>query len=143
MKTILKFAAACLFPALFFLAAGNLIAVEKSKDTPKFVYTCDCGKKCDCDTVATQPGKCPCGKELRENNILKIDGDKAIVCDCGGGCVCALHDTDPISCSCGAPLDEVSLKGLYACACGPDCKCNTVSDQPGTCACGKELRKVE
>jgi len=28
-------------------------------------YVCNCGKKCDCDTISQKPGKCPCGKEMK------------------------------------------------------------------------------
>ncbi len=143
MRTIMNVALPCLVAGFLFFVTGSPVAADDTKDSPQYIYTCDCGKKCDCNTVATSPGKCPCGKELRENNIIKLDGDQAVVCDCGGGCVCGLSDTDPQLCSCGVPLNEVSLKGLYACACGAGCACNTISDQPGNCACGKELRKVE
>lgn len=138
MKTFLGRIVACIVATWFVLAAGMLMADSKEQ----YLYTCKCGKKCDCNTVETQPGKCPCGKKLKENYILGINGDEAIVCDCGG-CVCDLSDTDPEMCSCGLPVNEISLKGLYVCACGPECTCNTVSKEPGTCPCGKDLKKVE
>ncbi len=143
MKTIVQLTVTAFLLNVFFLAPGSIVFQVLAEDAPQFIYTCACGKKCDCNTVATKPGKCPCGKKLAKSNILKIEGDKAIVCDCGGGCVCDLSDSDSGNCSCDLPVGEVSLKGLYVCACGKDCTCNTVSDKPGKCPCGKELRKVE
>jgi hypothetical protein len=29
-------------------------------------YACNCGPKCDCDTISQQAGKCPCGAEMKE-----------------------------------------------------------------------------
>ncbi len=28
-------------------------------------YVCDCGPKCDCDTISQKPGQCPCGKAMK------------------------------------------------------------------------------
>jgi hypothetical protein len=29
-------------------------------------YVCPCGEMCPCDTISQKPGKCGCGKELKE-----------------------------------------------------------------------------
>ena len=29
-------------------------------------YVCDCGPDCKCDTISQNPGKCPCGKEMKK-----------------------------------------------------------------------------
>ncbi len=29
-------------------------------------YACACGPECKCDTISQQPGKCTCGKEMKE-----------------------------------------------------------------------------
>lgn len=142
MKTNMFVSFAILSLILLFLMPAVLIA-EKAAKGSQFIYACKCGEGCDCNTVATEPGDCACGKKMGEYNVLKLDGDNAIVCACGGGCECDLNSADPSLCTCGVPVKTVSLKGLYACACGPGCDCNTVADAPGVCACGKELRKVE
>ncbi len=28
-------------------------------------FVCNCGPKCDCDTISQKPGKCPCGTEMQ------------------------------------------------------------------------------
>ncbi len=28
-------------------------------------YVCNCGPKCNCDTISQKPGKCPCGTEMK------------------------------------------------------------------------------
>jgi hypothetical protein len=28
-------------------------------------FVCNCGEKCDCDTISQKPGKCPCGTEMK------------------------------------------------------------------------------
>ncbi|GAB4340195.1 MAG: hypothetical protein Kow0089_13700 [Desulfobulbaceae bacterium] len=135
--------ATVLAAGFFFFCFASLPAFSDTNSDPQYIYTCKCRKNCDCGTVSTSPGTCPCGKKLKENTILNIEGDEAIVCDCGGGCVCDLSDSDPDLCSCGMPVNEVKLSGLYVCACGRGCTCNTVSDKTGNCACGKPLSRVE
>jgi hypothetical protein len=29
-------------------------------------YMCDCGPACDCDAISQNPGKCPCGTEMKK-----------------------------------------------------------------------------
>jgi hypothetical protein len=31
-------------------------------------YMCDCGPECKCDTISQNPGKCPCGMEMKKVN---------------------------------------------------------------------------
>lgn len=31
-------------------------------------YACDCGAECKCDTISQNPGKCPCGTEMKKVN---------------------------------------------------------------------------
>lgn len=148
MKTIMKFASISLLLTVFFLIPGNIVA-KKNVKNEQHLYTCNCGKNCPCETVMTTPGKCPCGKSLRMNAILKIEEDRAFVCNknmvcpCGGCCFCDLSKSEQGLCSCGLPLKEVNLQGMYVCACEHECTCKTVSDQPGTCPCGRKLEKVE
>jgi hypothetical protein len=28
-------------------------------------FVCNCGPKCDCDTISQKAGKCPCGKDMK------------------------------------------------------------------------------
>ena len=28
-------------------------------------FVCNCGPKCDCDTISQKAGKCPCGTEMQ------------------------------------------------------------------------------
>ena len=111
MKTVLKLTSAILVLAAYFFVAGSVFAEQPAGDSPDFIYTCKCGKSCDCNAVTTQKGKCPCGKKLQRNSVLKIEGDKAIVCACGGGCECDYNEGDG-SCSCGLPVNEISLEGI-------------------------------
>ncbi len=133
-----------MFVMVLFL--GLNVGAEENKDKgygEGFLYTCDCGETCACNDVSTKPGKCSCGNPLKPGNILKLDGNEAILCDCGGGCKCALDKNDPTKCSCGKTVKQVSVGGLYTCNCGSECTCNTVSDKPGNCACGAPLKKRE
>lgn len=105
------------------------------------VYVCDCGPECTCNTVATSPGSCTCGKELVWAHVVKVDGDEALLCTCDEGCSCAIDPADESKCGCGAPIRRMSLKGtgLYFCNCGGSCTCNHISAEPGNCGCGMEL----
>lgn len=125
------------------LAASHEKPMTEMKDDLTFLYVCNCGDACQCNTVATKPGKCSCGKELAAMHVLKIEKDEAILCTCGKGCSCAIDAKDPNKCGCGKPVKKVSLKGLYVCNCGPTCTCNSISDKPGKCRCGSELKKIE
>ena len=111
MKTILKTAAASLALSVFLFLAGSVFAEQPAGGNPDFIYTCKCGKSCNCNAVTTQKGKCPCGKKLQKNSVLKIEEDKALVCACGGGCECDYNESEG-TCSCGLPVNEISLEGL-------------------------------
>jgi hypothetical protein len=47
---------------------NGMISVEGQTKTYKSVgkYTCACGPDCKCDTISQKPGKCTCGKEMKE-----------------------------------------------------------------------------
>lgn len=46
----------------------GMISVEGQTKTFKNAgkYTCACGPDCKCDTISQKPGKCSCGKEMKE-----------------------------------------------------------------------------
>jgi len=46
----------------------SMISVEGQTKTYNSVgkYTCACGPDCKCDTISQKPGKCTCGKEMKE-----------------------------------------------------------------------------
>jgi hypothetical protein len=57
------------------LIKAKVTKVEKGKITMEgrerpFVsigkYACACGPECKCDTISQNPGKCTCGKEMKE-----------------------------------------------------------------------------
>ncbi len=109
------------------------------------LYVCDCGDACKCNSMATRPGNCACGKPMKWSHVVKIEGDEALLCTCTEGCACQIDAKDPAKCACGQPIKRVSLKGtgIRFCNCGGSCFCNTVSNQPGQCKCGMELKTVQ
>lgn len=120
------------------VSAAMVVAADKSK----VYYVCNCKDDCKCSTIAKEPGKCACGKELTAMHLLAIDKDTAVFCPCGADCTCERSKDDPNKCGCGKPVKVVSVKGKYVCGCGAGCGCATISDKPGKCACGKEMRQV-
>ena len=110
--------------ALFVLLALVLLWIvpavaEKAEDTIRNVYICGCGPACGCDMMAEKPGKCACGKDLLERQVLKEDADKVYVCACGDHCKCALDKNDPSKCGCGKELRAYpKKKPEYGCAHG-------------------------
>ena len=36
-------------------------------------YVCACGPDCGCDAVSQQPGKCPCGMEMKKGDMMGKD----------------------------------------------------------------------
>jgi len=137
---------------LVFAVAGMSLSVVEAGDGDQgkgdrrdLIYTCGCGEDCDCGMASTEPGTCGCGKDLEAGQVLKGEGDEAIVCTCGADCTCSLDPEDETKCACGKAVKRVSLKGtgLYFCNCGDSCGCNTVSAEPGECECGMELKKVD
>jgi len=127
---------------------GLSFAAEKQKTAKQapaqgtVLYVCNCGADCKCDTVATKPGKCACGKKHVQMHVLKIENNEATLCQCGKECQCKINESDATKCGCGKPVKRVSLKGLYVCGCGEGCTCNTISNKPGKCKCGQSLKKV-
>ena len=108
------------------------------------LYVCNCGDACKCNAMSTKPGNCACGKEMKWNHVVKVEGDEALLCTCAEGCTCQIDPKVAAKCGCGQPLKRVSLKGtgIYFCNCGGSCFCNTVSDQPGKCRCTMNLQNV-
>jgi len=109
------------------------------------IYWCDCGADCKCNSVATQPGKCSCGKEMAGGHVVFMEGNTALVCPCGAGCSCALDKADRTKCGCGKPIKRLNLEGtgVHFCNCGGSCGCNTLSDKPGACKCGMPLHQAK
>lgn len=109
------------------------------------VYWCDCGPECRCNSVATKPGKCSCGKEMAGGHVVFTEGNTALACTCGPTCTCTIDPNDHTKCGCGKPIKRLDLEGtgVYFCNCGGSCACNTVSDKPGTCRCGMPLHQAK
>ncbi len=126
------------------MLSAVLDAVKADEARQDVLYSCNCGKECNCNSVSTQPGDCKCGKPMKWGHVLKIDGTVASVCTCAEGCKCGLDPNDPTKCGCGNPVKKIDLKGtgIYFCNCGGSCTCNTVSDKPGKCKCGMDLKKA-
>lgn len=122
-------------------------AIAATADEPRtdVLYYCNCGPECKCNSVATKPGDCKCGKPMKWGHVVKIEGNEALVCTCDEGCKCAIDPNDSSKCGCGKPIKRVDLKGtgIYFCNCGGSCMCNTVSDKPGKCKCAMDLKKVD
>ena len=43
------------------------------------IYVCSMGETCPCDTMATKPGNCKCGKELIKTRVTKVEDDTIFV----------------------------------------------------------------
>ena len=108
------------------------------------IYYCACGPECTCNSVATKPGKCACGKELAGGHVVWTEGNTALVCTCGAECACKIDPKDHTKCGCNQPVKRIDLTGtgVYFCNCGGSCGCNTVSAQPGPCKCGMPLHQA-
>lgn len=131
--------AAVLSVIVFFVVSVAMVAAA---DKSKVYYVCNCKDDCKCSTIAKEPGKCSCGKELTAVHLIAIDKGTAVFCRCGAECTCERSKDDPNKCGCGKPVKTVSLKGKYVCGCGAGCGCATISDKPGKCNCGKEMKQV-
>jgi hypothetical protein len=123
--------------------AGAMNQAGVAETRHDVLYTCDCGKQCNCNSVSTKPGNCSCGKPMVWGHVVKVEGNEALLCTCAEGCKCQQDANDPSKCSCGKPLKRVSLAGtgVFFCNCGGSCTCNTVSDQAGNCRCGMPLKQ--
>jgi hypothetical protein len=109
------------------------------------IYWCACGPDCKCNSVATKPGKCSCGKEMAGGHVVYMEGNTALACTCGPTCTCKIDPKDHTKCGCGKPIKRIDLTGtgIYFCNCGGSCGCNTISDKPGTCSCGMPLKQAQ
>jgi hypothetical protein len=98
---------------------------QNGADAAKQVYVCGCGPAADCNAIADQPGKAPCGKPLLEKPVLKEDADYVYVCPCPAGCQCGLSASDPTQCSCGKTLRAYPKQARSGCMHGSGCAgCN-------------------
>jgi hypothetical protein len=88
------------------------------------VYVCACGEGCQCQTMARNPGKCTCDKQMAKAKVNKVEDGVVLV-----------------------TLDgkERTFKtvGQYVCACGPACNCDTISQSPGKCVCGMDMKRAD
>lgn len=84
----------------------------------KNVYVCGCGPAANCNAIADQPGKAPCGKPLIEKQVLREDADKIYVCACADDCKCSLNLNEPSKCACGKELRAYPKTGEMGCAHG-------------------------
>jgi len=118
---------------------------EGMAQSPSVIYWCDCGPECKCNTVATKPGKCSCGKEMAGGHVVFMEGNTALACTCGPTCTCKIDPNDHTKCGCGKPIKRINLEGtgIYFCNCKGSCGCNTISDKPGACKCGMELHQAK
>jgi hypothetical protein len=123
-------------------SGGKAAKAAKARNV---LYTCACGPTCQCTTATTAAGQCSCGKPLKWNHVLKVEGSVALVCSCAEGCTCAMDPQNGTQCGCGQEVKRVELKGtgLYFCNCGGSCACNTVATKPGKCGCGMALKRAE
>jgi hypothetical protein len=137
---------ACL---LFAVSCATTDASKSQATAPgarrDILYVCNCGADCKCKTVATKPGKCGCGMDLKASRAVKVEQTDALLCACDLDCKCTVDPKDATKCGCGKPIRKVSLKGtgIYFCNCGGSCTCNTFSDKPDKCKCGMDLKKAE
>jgi len=131
--------------ALSVLMVGAvMVAADADESRQNVLYSCNCGKECNCNSVSIKPEDCKCGKPMKWGHILRIEENEALICTCAEGCKCNLDPKDSTKCGCGNQVKKVNLKGtgIYYCNCGGSCICNTVSDKPGKCKCGMDLKKT-
>jgi hypothetical protein len=119
-----------LLVVLFILVSVSLgMAETKGKMELKVgdeVYVCNCGEKCPCNTMSSNPGNCTCGNEMVKAKVLKVSPGKA-----------------EVKAESWAKARVFKTIGKYTCGCGPGCKCNTISQNPGKCTCGADMVKVK
>src|SRR5512139_1036595 len=92
-----------------FLLSAIIVSAKTEEPRQDVLYSCDCGKDCNCNSVSTKPGNCKCNKPMKWGHVLKIEGDEALVCTCAEGCKCSLDPKDPSKCGCGQSVKRISL----------------------------------
>jgi hypothetical protein len=110
---------------VFVLAFAAAAFAAKTSMTAKVgdeLLVCPCGDDCKCDTMARNPGKCSCGKDMIKAKVTKVEKGKLTM---------------------DSRKRPFVSTGKFACGCGPDCKCDTISQNPGNCTCGKPLVEVK
>ncbi len=89
------------------------------------INACNCGIKCDCNTMANKPGNCTCDAPMVKAKVVRVEGDTAYLTSLGWS------EERPFK-----------MTGKYTCACEPACTCDAISQNPGKCPCGNEMKKV-
>lgn len=118
-----------LVTAVLFLAMVAVSFAANAKPVFKVgqeVYACNCGEKCDCNTISKKPGKCVCGQEMVKAKVTAVGKDTITLQGEGWE----------------KPRTFIT-KAKFACACDPQCDCDTISQKPGKCVCGKEMAPVK
>jgi hypothetical protein len=89
------------------------------------INACNCGIKCDCNTMANKAGNCTCDAPMVKAKVVRVEGDTAYLTSPGW------KEERPFK-----------MTGKYTCACEPACTCDAISQKPGKCPCGNEMKKV-
>lgn len=129
---------------LFLLSLSLLWIMPATADNAvKTVYLCGCGPAANCDKLATEPGKAPCGKELIEKPVLKEDADKIYVCACPADCKCGLNQAAPNKCACGKELRAYPKESKFDCVHGmkPGGGCEKPCAKQAATGCDKPCAK--
>ncbi len=81
------------------------------------VYVCENGEKGPFRILSGTEGKCGCGKDLVEAEVVRVEK---------GAVAVMIHGEE----------HYLSTVGKYICGCGEDCPCEAISQAPTKCPCG-------
>ncbi len=71
----------------------------------KKIFTCYCGRTCECNFEADKFGKCVCGDNLFPSDRRPAETSK-YVCGCGEECKCGSISDKEGNCVCSKPMKE-------------------------------------
>jgi hypothetical protein len=84
---------------------GYLLHFSDVDAGKKKIFTCNCGRTCECNFEADKFGKCVCGENLFPSDRRPAETSKYI-CGCGEECKCGSISDKDGNCVCGKPMKE-------------------------------------
>lgn len=139
------------FNLYFYAVLGGILIfsisafMQRGHASSNNLYVCINCPMCNVNvqTVSSEPGKCMCGKKLKETRIIKIEGHEAYLCQCEKENT--HNDKDRVASHSDCPKDllvkiDLEDKHLYYSNC--DGHCPNISMDPGACKCGKKFVRI-